>query len=182
MRLRWLIGILPDPRESGTVSIRVRLPRELVDRIDRLVGESGRQKFIRDSVVSRLDAELPPVVNELILEVEDLKARVSYLERLRDTSVYRGELNETIKLKVCRDELDRKLLAYIIMHGGATTPDLAEEILGDATKRRTVLDRLGKLNQRAKEVTGNHILRFERGERDGKRGAWWPIDPNELMS
>ncbi len=169
-------------QKHDTLSLRVRLPSEIIDRIDRLVGEAGRQKYIRDSVISRLEEELPPVVNELILEIEDLKSRVSYLERIRDTSVYRGDLNETVKMKVCRDELDRKLLAHIIRNRGATTPDLAEELLGDAQKRRTVLDRLGKLNQRAEEILGGPILRYERGELDGKRGAWWAIDPDDLMT
>ncbi len=173
---------MPKKQDSDTVSLRVRLSRDIIDRIDRLVGEAGRQKFIRDSVVTRLDEDLPPAVNEILLELEDLKTRVSYLERIRDTSVYRGDLNEDVKTKVCRDELDRKLLAYIIKNRGATTPELAEEHLGDSSKRRTVLDRLGKLNERAKEILGNPILRYERGELDGKRGAWWAIDPDDLMT
>lgn len=163
-------------------SLRVRLPGEIVERIDRLVGESGRQKYIRDSVIARLDDELPPVVHELIQEIEDLKNRVSYLERLRDTSVYRGELNEEVKTKVCRDELDRKMLAHILKNKGSTTPELAEDLLGDSQKRRTILVRLNKLNERAKDMLGIEILRYERGEIEGKRGAWWAADPDFLMA
>ncbi|MFW9919658.1 MAG: hypothetical protein ACFFED_08665 [Candidatus Thorarchaeota archaeon] len=169
-------------QERDTVSLRVRLPFEVIDRIDRLVGEAGRQKYIRDSVIARLEEELPPIVNEVLLELEDLKTRVSYLERIRDTSVYRGDLNESIKTKVCRDELDRKIIAHIIKSRGSTTPELAEQLLGDSQKRRTIHDRLEKLNKRAEKVLGNPILRYERGELDGKRGAWWAIDPDDLMT
>lgn len=167
---------------SSTVSLRVRLSQDMIDRIDRLVGESGRQKYIRDAVEFRLNEEIPPVVNELILEVDELKNRVSYLERIRDTSVYRGDLSDVIKLQVCRDELDRNLIAYIVRNRGATTPELAEDILGDSTKRKTVRNRIVKLNDRALEQLGHPILEYERGERDGKRNAWWAIDPDALMT
>jgi hypothetical protein len=167
---------------SDMVSLRVRFSQESIDRIDRLVGEAGRQKYIRESVLARLDGDIPPAVNELIFQVEDLKARVSYLERLRDTSAYRGNLSETVKMKVCRDELDRNLVVYIIKNRGATTPELAETLLGDSGKRRTILDRIAKLNERAKNELGRPILAFEKGEHDGKRGAWWATDLDSLMA
>ena len=40
---------------KDTVSIRLRLDRETIERIDELVGESGRQRFIREAVLERLD-------------------------------------------------------------------------------------------------------------------------------
>ena len=82
---------------DDTVSIRLRLDRETIDRIDELVGESGRQRFIREAVLGRLNEELPPVIYELLEDVRQLTARVDYLEELRETSVFHGELNETIK-------------------------------------------------------------------------------------
>ncbi len=167
--------------KDDLVSLRVRFPQDTIEHIDRLVGEAGRQKYIRDAVLARLDGDIPPAVNELILQVEDLKTRVSYLERLRDTNVYRGNLNETVKMKVCRDELDRNLVLYIISSRGATTPELAETLLGDSGKRRTILDRIAKLNERAKSEMGRPILSFEKGEHDGKRGAWWATDLESLM-
>ena len=167
---------------KDTVSIRLRLDRETIERIDELVGESGRQRFIREAVLERLDNDLPSVVYDLMEEMKQISARVEYLEDLRDTSVFRGELNEIIKTRVCRDELDRKLLAYILQFRGATTPELSEELLGTSEKRRTILDRIAKLNERAQSEIGHKILRHERGEQQGKRGAWWAIDPDELLS
>jgi len=168
--------------KSDKVSIRLRFDRETLDRIDELVGESGRQRFIREAVLGRLDEDLPPVLYELMEEVRQLSSRVDYLEELRNTSVFRGELNEIIKTRVCRDELDRKILAHILQHRGATSPELAETLLKNSNKRRTIVDRISKLNQRAQSELGHEILHHERGERDGKRGAWWAIDPDELVS
>lgn len=167
--------------KDDLVSLRVRFSQEAIDRIDRLVGEAGRQKYIRDAVLASLDDDIPPAVSELIVEVEDLKTRVSYLEQLRDTNVFRGTLNEIVKMKVCRDELDRNLVVHIIKNHGATTPELAEDLLGDSGKRRTILDRIAKLNERAKNEMGHPILTFEKGEHDGKRGAWWATDLDSLM-
>ncbi|MFW9907998.1 MAG: hypothetical protein ACFFEF_05430 [Candidatus Thorarchaeota archaeon] len=164
------------------ISIRLRLARETVERIDELVGEAGRPRFIRESIEWRLDEELPPAVFELMTEMRLLKARVEYLEKLRDTDVFRGELNEVVKLRVCRDELDRKIISHILQHRGATSPDLAETLLGDKSKRRTILDRISKLNKRAETELGHEILRHEHGELEGKRGAWWAINPDELLS
>lgn len=168
--------------KSDKVSIRLRLDRETLDRIDELVSESGRQRFIREAVLERLNEDLPPVIYELMEEVRQLSSRVDYLEELRETSVFRGELKEIIKTSVCRDELDRKILAYILQHRGATSPDLAENLLSNSSKRRTIVDRISKLNQRAQSELGHEILHHERGEREGKRGAWWAIDPDELVS
>ena len=167
---------------DDTVSIRLRLDRETIDRIDELVGESGRQRFIREAVLGRLDEELPPVIYDLLEDVRQLTARVDYLEELRETSVFHGELNETIKKRVCRDELDRKILVFILQHRGATSPELAESLLGSSSKRRTIVDRISKLNQRSQAEIGAELLYHERGERDGKRGAWWAIDPTGLVS
>ncbi|MFW9848507.1 MAG: hypothetical protein ACFFF4_05160 [Candidatus Thorarchaeota archaeon] len=167
---------------KDTVSIRLRLDRETIERIDELVGESGRQRFIREAVLERLDSDLPSVVYDMMEDIRQLSARVEYLENLRDTSVFRGELNEVIKTRVCRDELDRKILAQIIQYNGATSPDLAEDLLGTSEKRRTIVDRIKKLNQRAESEIGHKILRHIKGEHEGKRGAWWAINPDDIMS
>ncbi len=168
-------------QEDEVVSLRIRLSRTIVDRIDHLVGENGRQKYIRDSVAYRLDEELPPVVFELIDEVEQLKSRVGHLENEQATSVFNRQMNETAKTKVCRDEFDLKMLTYFLQHRGATTPELAEELLKDPNKRRTIVDRISKMNARAEEFIGVIILQFQKGEMDGKRGAWWIVNIENIV-
>ena len=167
--------------DDEVVSLRIRLSRNVVDRIDQLVGESGRQKYIRDSITYRLDEDLPPVVYELKDEVEQLKARVGHLENTQATSVFNRQMNEISRTKVCRDEFDRKMLTYFLQHRGATTPELAEELLKDSSKRRTIVDRISKMNGRAEEFLGVVVLQFQKGEMDGKRGAWWVVNIENIV-
>ncbi|MFW9801325.1 MAG: hypothetical protein ACFFFC_01640 [Candidatus Thorarchaeota archaeon] len=165
-------------RKKKTSSIRVTLDEETLKRIDAMAGERGRQRFIKEAILWRLDQELPPVVFELIRDVEQLQERVEHLEGIRSTSVYIGGMNETVRAQVCRDDLDRNLVAYFLQHEGASTPELAKKFLKDANKRKTIHVRIRKLNDRSKTVLGARILRYEKGEVKGKRDAWWLIEPD----
>lgn len=164
-------------RKKRTLSIRVTLDDETLKRIDAMAGERGRQRFIKDAILWRLDQEIPPVVFELMKDVEQLQERVEHLEGIRSTSVYIGGMNETVRTQVCRDDLDRNIIAYFLQHEGASTPELAKKFLKDAEKRKTIHVRIRKLNDRSKEVFGSRILRYEKGEVKGKRDAWWLVEP-----
>ncbi len=163
------------------ISIRVRLAKETLERIDLLVGSNGRQKFIADAIAWRLDQDVPPVMLEMIDDIDALKDRVTHLEKIQSTSYYIGRLSDEVKSKVCRDDLDRRLLAYLLQHEGATTPELARSLLRSNGKRRTVLGRIDKLNQRARTVLGVRILEHERGIVKGKRGAWWLVNTEKIV-
>ena len=163
------------------VSIRVRMGKELLERIDLLVGSSGRQKFIADAIAWRLDQDVPPVMLEMIDDIDALKDRVAHLEKVESTSYYIGRLTDNVKNNVCRDDLDRKLLAYLLQHEGATTPELARSLLRSNGKRRTVLGRIDNLNQRARTDLGVRILQHERGIMKGKRGAWWLVNTEKIV-
>lgn len=160
-------------KDDRAVSIRLRIEKDILERIDQLAGERGRQRYIRDAILGRLDEELPPVMFDLIRDVDDLKARVTFLESLKSTSLHLSELNEVARNELCLDEIDRRLLAYFIKNEGATTPELAENILGGRDKRRTVLDRLDRLNSRANKLFGTDLLEYKKGLVNDKRGAWW---------
>ena len=167
-------------KRKKTVSIRLRIEKDVLKRIDHLAGQNGRQKFITDAINWRLDEELPPVVLELVEEVEGLRNRVQHLESAQSTNVYLGELNDVAENQICRDDLDRRLLAYFLQYEGATTPELAENILGSISKRRTILDRIDRLNERAKQTIGVPVLEHERGILKGKRGAWWLVNQDQI--
>ena len=168
-------------KNNASVNIRIRLDQKTLDRIDQLAGVNGRQKFIRAAILWRLDEELPPLLMELAEEINQLGTRVSHLETVQSTSVYLGELNDLTKTKVCRDDLDRNLLAYFLQHEGATTPELALALTGSQGKRRTILDRLDKINDRAKSILGVEIVVHRKGIVEGKRGAWWLVNAEHLV-
>ncbi|MCF2135943.1 MAG: hypothetical protein K9W43_01765 [Candidatus Thorarchaeota archaeon] len=169
-------------KKDSIQSIRVTLETNVIERIDALVGRGGRQRFIRDAILWRLDRELPPIVMDLAAELERLKARVEQLENLHSPETLLQFLNDVALHKVCRDDLDRRLLRYFVQHEGATTPELAEALLGSVSKRRTVLDRIDGLNKRAEEFLGVPILTLEKGLTRGKRGAWWLINQEMLRN
>ncbi|MFX1416995.1 MAG: hypothetical protein ACFFC0_09290, partial [Promethearchaeota archaeon] len=126
--------------------------------------------------------EIPPIVHELAEEVEQLRARVEHLEEVRSTSVFYSGLNDVTTAQICRDDLDRNILAYLLQYQGASTPELAASLLKDREKRKTIHVRIAKLNERAQEILGKPILSFEKGEIKGKRGSWWLIDPAIITS
>ncbi len=167
---------------DNSVSIRLRLDETLLERIDMIAGERGRQRFISDAIKWRLDEELPPMFFELSDEIAQLKERVAHLETARQTNVFFGNLNDVTKKQICRDDLDQKLLALFIETDGWTTPELADNLLGDAEKRRTILDRIGGINRRATELVGEPVLEFQKGFVHNKRGAWWLTDPALILS
>jgi hypothetical protein len=173
---------MPRKAKGGEISIRVRLDNELLERIDSIAGQNGRQRYIKEAILWRLDQELPPMVLEMADTVEQLKARVDHLEQMQSTSMYLGKLNDVVDTKVCRDELDRKLLAYFLQHEGATTTDLAKALLGSTSKRRTILDRIDKLNERARKIIGAPVLQHHKGIRKDIRGAWWIINVDRVLS
>lgn len=160
-------------KKPKMISIRFRLDKSLLDRIDQIAGERGRQRYIRDAIVWRLDEELPPVMYDMVQEVQELRKRVEHLESSRATSVHLGELNDVARDELCSDELDRKMLVYFIKNEGATTPELAHDLLGNREKRRTVLDRIDRLNKRARKLFGSPVLEYKKGFVKDKRGAWW---------
>ncbi len=168
-------------KSKASVSIRIRLDQKTLDLIDELAGANGRQRFIRNAILWRLDEELPPMLMELAEEIDQLKTRVGHLETEQSTSVFLDELNDLTKTKVCRDDLDRKLLAYFLQHEGATTPELALALTGSQGKRRTILDRLDKINERAKSILGVEIVMHRKGIIKGKRGAWWLVNKKQLV-
>ncbi|MHA2432779.1 MAG: hypothetical protein ACXADO_06085 [Candidatus Thorarchaeota archaeon] len=107
----------PDQVES----IRLRLDKDVLKRIDKVAGKRGRQKFIKDAVLWRLDTEIPPIVHELVEEVGQLRTRVEHLEGMQSTSIFYSGLNDVTNAQVCRDDLDRNILAYMLQHQGAFT-------------------------------------------------------------
>jgi hypothetical protein len=164
------------PVQEDKTSIRVRLDEDLLERIDKVAGSRGRQHWIREAILWRLDQEIPPMVLDLSEEVAELRARVEHLETAQETDLYHSKMNETLEREICRDDLERDIMAYILREGGATTPELSEALLGTESKRRTILDRIDKLNENAMRVIGVPILAYERGIVQGKRGAWWLIN------
>jgi hypothetical protein len=169
-------------KEDKIESIRLRLDKDLLERIDLVAGDRGRNRYILEAIEARLEGRLPPELLEVMRDLESLRDRVEHLEIAQSTSIYRSGLSDEVKNEICLDEVDRGILAHLLKHEGASTPELAEVILGDVSKRRTAHDRVSKINARAIEKFGKPILEHKRGIVKGKRSAWWLIEPDIVLA
>jgi len=176
-----MLRIMSKKKRSGHTSIRIRLDSDLLEKIDKIAGDRGRQRFIIDAIQWRINEEIPPMVLELSEAIELLKKRVGHLEQTKTASIFYGGLNEVTKNEICTDDLDKKLLTFFIENEGGTTPELATALLGDSKKRRTILDRIDRLNKRARKLIGSPILEYKKGFVKDKRGAWWLVDLASIM-
>ena len=90
-----------------------------------------------------------------------------YLADLEMLTYERGKANpHTFAL----DDLDHKMVDYLVHYKGGTTPEIAEYL---KTNRWLVLNRLRRLQKTSRKQLGKSIIDYYPGERSGKKKAWW---------
>jgi len=139
------------------VSISVKIPEEVYKEFILRVPEGERSKFIREAIMEKLQkTPRPNKILELenrIKRLEDGFSRVKrYLADLEVLSYERGEVNPH---SFCLDEIDHKIIDYLIHYKGATTPELAEYT---KTNRWLVLNRLRRIRKFSKKQIGKPIV------------------------
>ena len=154
------------------ISISVKIPEEVYKEFILRVPEGERSKFVREAIMEKLQkTPRPNKILELenrIKRLEDEFSRVKrYLADLEALSYERGEINPH---SFCLDEIDHKIIDYLIHYRGATTPELAEYT---KTNRWLVLNRLRRIQKLSKKQIGKPIVEYYAGEKAGKRKAWW---------
>ena len=154
------------------VSISVKIPEEVYKEFILRVPEGERSRFIREAIIEKLQkTPRPNKILELenrIKRLEDEFSKVkSYLADLEVLSYERGGVNPH---SFCLDEIDHKIIDYLIHYRGATTPELAEYT---KTNRWLVLNRLRRIQKFSKKQIGKPIVEYYAGEKAGKRKAWW---------
>lgn len=112
-----------------------------------------------------------------------LEARVDRAEPLIQQIADQLEL-EAARLnpaKYCKDELDKKIIDYLIENQAAGTTEIAKALgLSDPklVGRHTIGKRIQALNKKF-EYNGWHILTFHPENKEGKFRAWW-IDISQI--
>ncbi|RLI22431.1 hypothetical protein DRO54_01145 [Candidatus Bathyarchaeota archaeon] len=153
------------------ISISVKIPEEIYNEFILRVSEGERSKFIREAIMEKLQKVPRP---DKILELEDrikkletelLKIR-RYLADLEILTYERGVNPHSF----CLDEIDHKIIDYLLHYKGATTPELAEYT---KTNRWLILNRLRRIQKLSKKQIGKPVVEYYAGERAGKRKAWW---------
>jgi Arc/MetJ-type ribon-helix-helix transcriptional regulator len=158
--------------KDETVTITVRIPRRLYAELALRIPEGERSNFIREALIEKL--QRTPSADKII----DLQERIQRLEEeifriknsLADLEVLtytRGEVNPHA---FCIDEIDHKIINYLIHYRGATTSEIAEAI---KVNRWLVLNRLKRIQSKSKKQLGKPVVEYYAGQRAGKMKAWW---------
>jgi Arc/MetJ-type ribon-helix-helix transcriptional regulator len=152
--------------------ISVKIPEEVYKEMILRVPEGERSSFVRNAIMEKLQ-ETPKPDKILGLEQrldkmeKDFAQIKRYLADLELLTYERGKINPHM---FCIDEIDQKIIDYLIHYKGATTPELAEYL---KTNRWLVLNRLKRIQKKSKKQLGKSIISYYSGEKSGKKRAWW---------
>jgi len=152
--------------------VSAKIPEEVYKEIILRVPEGDRSNFIREAIMDKL--QKTPKPNKLL----ELERRMSRIEgELSEIRKYLADLelltygNRKVNPhSFCFDEVDHKIVDYLMHYKGATTPELAESI---KINRWLVLNRLRKIQKASQKQFGKAVLDYYGGERSGKKKAWW---------
>ena len=152
--------------------ISVKILEEVYKEMLLRVPEGEKSNFIRDAILEKLQKTPKP---DKILELEQRMSKMEsafseirkYLADLELLTYDRGKINPHT---FCIDEIDHKILDYLVHYKGATTPELAEYT---KTNRWLVLNRLRRIQKVSRKQLGKSIIEYYPGEKSGKKKAWW---------
>ena len=152
--------------------VSAKIPEEVYKELILRVPEGERSEFLREAILEKLQQiprpdrilELEQRIGRLAADVSEIKKHLAELEIL---AYEEGKVNPHV---FCIDEMDHKIIDYLLSHEGATTPELAELL---KTNRWHVLNRLRKIQKRSRKQLGRPVVEYYAGEKMGKRKAWW---------
>jgi len=155
--------------------ISAKIPDEVYKELALRIPEGERSNFIREAITEKLEkTPRPDKIFELEKKIGKLEADLSevkkYLAELEVLTYERGKVNPHA---FCIDDIDHKIVDYLLHYRGATTSELADFL---KTNRWLVLNRLRKIQRLSKKQLGKSIVEYYAGEKSGKRKAWWLSD------
>ena len=157
---------------SETRIVTVKLPEEVYQEMALRIPEGERSTFIREAITEKL--QKTPKADKL-LALEDRMGKIEqefgqirkYLADLEILTFQHGKINP---YAFCLDEVDHKIMEYLMHYKSATTPELADYV---KTNRWLILNRLQKIQKTSKKQIGKPIIEYYAGEQSGKKKAWW---------
>jgi len=157
---------------SETRTVTVKLPEEVYQEMALRIPEGDRSTFIREAIAEKLQKTPKP---DILLALQERMGRVEqefgqirkYLADLEILTFQHGKIDPHT---FCLDEVDHKIMEYLMHYKSATTPELAGYV---KTNRWLILNRLQKIQKNSKKQTGKSIIEYYGGERSGKKKAWW---------
>jgi Arc/MetJ-type ribon-helix-helix transcriptional regulator len=152
--------------------VSVKIPEEVYHEMVLRVPEGDRSNFIREAIIEKL--QKTPKADKL-LKLEERMGKIErefgevrkYLADLELLTYQHGKINPHT---FCIDEIDHKIMDYLLHYKGATTPELADYM---KTNRWLILNRLRKIQRNSKKQFGKPVVDYYAGEKSGKKKAWW---------
>jgi hypothetical protein len=134
--------------------------------------EGDRSNFIRDAIMEKLQKTPKP---DKILELENrldcLEKEFSTIRKnLADLELLTYDRGKTDPHKFGIDEIDRKMIDYLLHYKGGTTPEMADYL---KTNRWMILNRLRRIQKTSEKQIGKPLVEYYAGEKAGKKKAWW---------
>jgi hypothetical protein len=158
---------MSDPR-----IVTVKLSEDIYQEMSLRIPEGDRSTFIREAIAEKLQ-KIPKPDKLLALEkrIESIEMEFGqirkYLSDLEILTFQHGKINP---YDFGTDEVDHKIIEYLLHYKSATTPELAEYA---KTNRWLILNRLRKIEKNSRKQLGKSIIEYYAGEKSGKKKAWW---------
>ncbi len=152
--------------------VTVKLPEEVYGELALRIPEGDRSTFIREAISEKLQKTPKP---DKLLALEErmgnLEAEFGQLRKtLADLEILTYQHGKINPHQYGTDELDHKIIEYLLHYKSATTPELADYL---KINRWLVLNRLRKIEKTSKKQVGKSIIEYYAGEKSGKKKAWW---------
>lgn len=153
-------------------TITVKIPEAIYQELSLRIPEGERSTFIREAISEKLQktpkADKLLALDERMSRIEQEFGQIrKYLADLEILTFQHGKINPHT---FCIDELDHKIMEYLLHYKSATTPELADYA---KTNRWLILNRLRKIQKNSKKQVGKSIVEYYAGEKSGKKKAWW---------
>ncbi len=156
--------------ESRTISAKI--PESVYEEFVLRISDGNRSNFIRDAIMEKLQkVPRPDKIFELESRLEKVEREFSAVKKnLADLELLTYERGKTNPHTFAIDEMDHKLIDYLLHYKGATTPELASYL---NKNRWLILSRLRRIEKASRDQLGKSIIEYWAGEKSGKRKAWW---------
>jgi Arc/MetJ-type ribon-helix-helix transcriptional regulator len=152
--------------------VSAKIPEEVYKEMALRIPEGDRSDFIREAIMEKL--QKTPKANKL-LELEERMGKIenelgAIRKYLSDLELLTYGHQKANPHSFCIDEVDHKIVDYIMHYKGATTPELAEYM---KINRWLILNRLQKIQKASQKQCGKAVIDYYAGEKSGKKKAWW---------
>jgi len=157
---------------NETRTVTVKLTEEVYQEIALRIPEGDRSTFIREAIAEKLQkTPKPDTLLALQQRMDNIEQEFGQIRKyLADLELLTFQHGKIDPHTFCLDEVDHKIMEYLMHYKSATTPELAEYV---KTNRWLILNRLQKIQKNSKKQTGKSIIEYYAGEKSGKKKAWW---------